>query len=880
MGGAGADSTESTSGVPTNPEAPRAPAPEPGELPSGRILAGRYEVRGLIGAGGMGAVYRVLDRELREEVALKVLRHERLGDGASVERFRREVRLARRIGHPNVCRVFDLGEVDGLRFLTMEWVEGRSLRAVLRQGRPPPSTVLGMFVQIVAGVAAAHELGIIHRDLKPENILIRADGRVKVADFGLALATAGDVATSAGAGTPQYMSPEQLRGEAVGPASDVFALGIVGHEIFTGRSPFGEGLPAVITSAILRDPPRAFDAPGLPPEVMALLAGVLTRALEKRPEARFADAGQLAREMAALQADPVHPAPSGQSQEPPTPGPLSQHSARTPAPVSAPTGRPAPPPRRWIWPVIAAVAVAALFLGGVVLRLDPAPPTTSSSSPAAPPSAPVPDAGVRVLDFEDLAREPAWEGLAAKATAKARDALRNVPGVKLLGAGSEAAEVSWIVRGEVHRVGDSATIAVWFERGAGQVAETVEVDGPGAKPAALLDRLRAGIIDEARLLARDHRRRAHVLRDTASIPAREKLLAYYDLLGLSSRPPDLDAGVKLLESALQHDPACLLARIEYAELVAQRAGARGRREDLDDALALIASVLAASPGDPRALAQQCRYRRFVTLFEPAVTDATLNVARESCDLALVADRDSAAVLLALAKLDAERCDDAAQADHLNRALAVDRARAGEILPLLVTLALQGDHLELADGLSAKLVDLQLEEERLGPRALSRRAGVDPAQGAFLLRGGVLLRRGLLAEAREAFEEELDRHRSGPGAAESGAAALYGLSRVAAAGGGPVSPDRSVRLRDIESRPRAPEEIEGFVGEIAKVSPEDALPWLARLGSPSSCNEAIQRAYLHISLGDRAAASRALAVCERPSVWESECVTALRGRLSR
>ena len=305
--------------MPTNPEVPRGPETEPGELQMGQMIAGRYEVRGRLGAGGMGAVYRVLDRELGEEVALKVLRSDWLGDAVSVERFRREVRLARRIGHANVCRVFDLGEADGLRFLTMERVEGRSLRAVLREGTPPPRQALDMFLQIVDGVAAAHELGIVHRDLKPENVLVRADGRVKVADFGLALGTAGEGSTVLDAGTPQYMAPEQLRGEAVGPASDVFTLGILGYELLTGRSPFGDGPPAVVTSAILRDSPRALEISALPPDLAAKLTAALARALEKRPSARFAHAGQLAAELAAIQPSP----PSSRS------APLSRQSGST-----------------------------------------------------------------------------------------------------------------------------------------------------------------------------------------------------------------------------------------------------------------------------------------------------------------------------------------------------------------------------------------------------------------------------------------------------------------------------------------------------------------------------------------------------------------------
>ena len=902
MGGEGAQSKGSLSGVPTNPEAPRAPRAEPGELHGGQILAGRYEIRGLIGAGGMGSVYRAFDGELSEDVALKVLRPDRLAGEASVERFRREAKLARRIGHPNVCRVFELHEVDGLRFITMEWIEGRSLRALLRQGRLSHARALDVLAQIASGVAAAHELGIVHRDLKPENILLCQDGRVKVADFGLALGRSGDGATTAGAGTPQYMSPEQLQGGAVSPASDVFALGIIGHELFTGRSPFGDGPPAVITSAILRDPPLELDVPGLDPEVLGPLAATLARALEKEPRARFIEAGLLHRELVSIKSiqdasmsrssSPAQAGeqPIGAASSPPPPGraaPSSgaSHSQATSGPIeskdspaSGPLSpRPRPPSRaaRYALPAIALIAAAGVAIAGVRFLRD---------KPVSIPAGAAPDAGARdipleaevtILPFKDKTGEKDWQGLAVISEDAISSALSGVRGVKVADNSEQAERAEWTLHGAVQRVGPNVHVIVGFKRNGRPFG--LEADVVGTPPGSSKDpwkelgeRLRQWVKDEGPLLVREHRLRARAIRETVSEEARSKLLAYYE------DRPALQKNLALrrdrIEKILAIDPGYLSARLERAEILAQLAvDPRG----VEDAIAEVGAVLSAAPGEPRALTQQCRYRRYLITFDPEPSDAAVEAAEESCDRALDADVDSAVVPLTLAKLADKRCATATAMSDLGIALQRDRARAGEILPLMAALALESGKLLEADRYTSQLVALQEEEDRLEEKALSRRAGVDPVQGAYLLRGGVLLRAGKMGEARAAFEAELERRRPGYGAEETEAAALYGLLR---AGGpaGALAPDLSRRLHDIEHARRTSIEIEGFAGEIAKTSPEDALVWLDRLPRSGSCSAAIVRASIHSRLGDRAAVAQDLAACKPSRKWERDCVEKLRG----
>jgi len=212
-----------------------------GRFLPGRLVAGRYRIVALLGKGGMGEVYRADDLTLGQAVALKFLPDAAAHDEALLERFRNEVRIARRVSHPNVCRVYDVGEVDGQTFFTMEYVDGEDLASLLRRiGRLPPDKAVEISRQLCAGLAAAHGKGVLHRDLKPANIMLDGRGQVVVTDFGLA-GVADDIrGPEVRSGTPAYMAPEQLAGEQVSTRSDIYALGLVLYEIFTGKRAFAE----------------------------------------------------------------------------------------------------------------------------------------------------------------------------------------------------------------------------------------------------------------------------------------------------------------------------------------------------------------------------------------------------------------------------------------------------------------------------------------------------------------------------------------------------------------------------------------------------------------------------------------------------------------
>ena len=213
----------------------------------GTLVAGRYRVAGIAGVGGMGVVYRARDEELGVETALKVLRPDLGSDPAVVERFRSELRLAREVSHKNVVRIHDIGEHEGLRFLTMRYVPGRSLSDVLeKEGPMSPERAVAITRQVASALEEAHRAGVIHRDLKPGNILLDRDDTAYITDFGIARSLTRDGLTRAGAvvGTPDYLSPEQIAGDPVDGRTDLYALGIVLYEMLTGELPFRPGSQA------------------------------------------------------------------------------------------------------------------------------------------------------------------------------------------------------------------------------------------------------------------------------------------------------------------------------------------------------------------------------------------------------------------------------------------------------------------------------------------------------------------------------------------------------------------------------------------------------------------------------------------------------------
>jgi serine/threonine-protein kinase len=258
-----------------------------GRFLPGTVLAGRYRIFGLLGKGGMGEVYRADDLKLGQPVALKFLPPGLDRDPSRLERLLAEVRTARQVTHPNVCRVYDIAEAEGQHFLSMEYVDGEDLASLLRRiGRLPEDKAVQIARQLCAGVHAAHEQGILHRDLKPANVMIDGRGRVRITDFGLARLEDSVEAGEIRSGTPAYMSPEQFRGEDVTVRSDVYALGLVLNELFTGRHAF-EGA----VDPARRDPTATPVSPSSRLETLnPAVERVILRCLETDPAVRPASA--------------------------------------------------------------------------------------------------------------------------------------------------------------------------------------------------------------------------------------------------------------------------------------------------------------------------------------------------------------------------------------------------------------------------------------------------------------------------------------------------------------------------------------------------------------------------------------------------------------
>ena len=261
--------------------------PSEGRFLPGRLIAGRYRIIALLGKGGMGEVYRADDLTLGQAVAMKFLPEEATRDEAMLERFRGEVRIARRVSHANVCRVYDVGDVDGQTFFTMEYVDGEDLASLLRRiGRLPQDKAIEIARQLCAGLSAAHSKGVLHRDLKPANIMLDGRGQVVITDFGLAGIADNIRGAEVRSGTPAYMAPEQIAGKEVTMRSDIYALGLVLYEVFTGKRAFAEKASALHGLAD-RTPSRPSS---VIKDLDPIVEKVILRCLEVEPAARPANA--------------------------------------------------------------------------------------------------------------------------------------------------------------------------------------------------------------------------------------------------------------------------------------------------------------------------------------------------------------------------------------------------------------------------------------------------------------------------------------------------------------------------------------------------------------------------------------------------------------
>jgi serine/threonine protein kinase len=264
------------------------------EIARGDLFAGRYEIIEDLGQGGMGKVFKVYDRKINEVVALKLIRPEISVNEKAIERFKNELKVARKITHRNVCRMHDLGEEGFFSYITMEYVAGEDLKRFIRRaGTLSPGKAVNIAKQVGEGLAEAHRLGVIHRDLKPQNIMIDQDGNAKIMDFGIARFLDTERLTGSGVmiGTPEYMSPEQVDLRDVDKRADIYSLGVVLYEMVSGRVPFDGETPLSI--AMKHKTEKARNIRELNVQVSAGLAGIISKCMEKAPENRYQNVEEL-----------------------------------------------------------------------------------------------------------------------------------------------------------------------------------------------------------------------------------------------------------------------------------------------------------------------------------------------------------------------------------------------------------------------------------------------------------------------------------------------------------------------------------------------------------------------------------------------------------
>ena len=524
------------------------------ELTTGSTFAGRYQIIEELGKGGMGRVYKAQDTEIKEKVAIKLIKPEISADRDTVERFQNELKFARKIVHKNVGRMYDLGKEEGSYFITMEYVEGQDLKGMIRQSKQlSVGTAISIARQVSEGLAEAHRLGVIHRDLKPSNIMIDKDGNARIMDFGIARSVAGKGITDRGVmiGTPEYMSPEQVEGKDIDQRTDIYSLGIILYEMLTGRVPFeGDTALAVAVKHKTEIPkaPREYNE-----QISEDLNRLILKCLEKDKEKRYRNAGEVRSELENIEKGI------------PTTEIFMPREKTVPSREITVTFR-----KRWLWAPVLFVAVIVIAMAILFLRREK--PTVPAKEQKM----------LVVLPFENLgnpddeyfangmteeitSRLSVLHGIGVISRSSANQYKRTDKTVKQIG---EELDVDYVLEGTVRwerspegkgrvrvtpqliRVSDDTHL--WSERYDRVIEDIFDVQSDIANQ----------VIKQLDLTVLEPERQALYARPTDNLEAYDLLMHAREQGRKTATTYDmqeLEKAIQLVEEAIQLDPKCALA---------------------------------------------------------------------------------------------------------------------------------------------------------------------------------------------------------------------------------------------------------------------------------------------------------------------------------
>jgi len=659
-----------------------APLLEPGDL-----LGGRYEILQLLGEGGMGAVYKARDRELDRPVALKLIRPELAASSAMLARFKQELLLSRQVTHKNVIRIYDLGDADGVKFITMEFVEGRDLRSLIQEKKKfSPEESVEIMQQVCQALEAAHAVGVIHRDLKPQNIMREDGGRILVMDFGLARTMGGEGMTQTGAlvGTMEYMSPEQALGKELDQRSDLFTTGLILYELLTGKMPFKA--ESALASLIKRTQERAIPVSDLDKTIPGALSSVVSKCLERDPALRYQTATEMLRDLDAWQGKRAAAT-------------LSFHADVKPWGQTIP------------WPLLTGIiTVLVLAILGIVLR-------GRLFSPSAQKTTTGPVLSLAVMPFRNASGDPSWDWLGSSladmlSTDVGQSAhLRTVPSDRVqqvfhdlritpnstvdsdtLGRVAEFTNADTLVWGQYARLGDHIRIDATVEDR--KQNHTVHVNAEAANQndlSAAVDRL-ADQIRQNLALPSDLVKELRAQSFKPSSNSVDALRDYNEGLQLLRQGNNLEAQ-KRLEAATKEDPQFAIAysrlgeaysALGYdneAEQSARRAVELSQNLPLAEKYFIEASLARVTKDNPKAVAAYENLAKSFpdnqdvlfalgSLYEDA---GDLDKARSYYGKVLAADGKNLDALLAMGRVEIKSGNPQQGLDPLDRArhLAID-----------------------------------------------------------------------------------------------------------------------------------------------------------------------------------------------------------------